>query len=288
MSIAAWVVLIFACLGFTSVFLARLSAVGGQAGERVRQYPPIAADGLFGYLWLKFKRGLGRLWHHILEAKDLRPAVTKPVPQTINKVKQVFRIRIKQSEAEPDWMPEVTDSLPAGDESKPEAEQQTPEQIYLAAIKKDPNDRHAYEGLGRLYLQEKNYQEAIETFKFLTRLDPKKDMYWSNLGLSLYSVKEYLQAIAAYEKALGINKKVPGRWINLSLCFEALGEHGKAVKAISAALQLDRKNVTYLNLLADIYIKVDNKVRAEEVLSEILTVEPTNKLVREKLMKVKI
>lgn len=278
--------MIVACLGFLSVILSRYAKIS-QGGERVRA--SIATDSLHGYLLQKTFRGLGKLWHHILEAKDLRPsAAAKPAgSRTISKVKQVFKIRIKQSESEPDWMPEVADSL---DEDKGETAgpKQTPEEIYLAAIKKNPNDRQAYEGLGRLYLQEKNYQEAIEIFKFLTRLDPKKDVYWSNLGLSLYSIQEYLQAIASYEKALSINKKVPSRWINLSLCFEAMDEHGKAIKAILAALQLDKKNINYLTLLSEIYINVDNKIRAEEVLEEILSIDPTNRVAREKLMKVKI
>ncbi|MGE5392228.1 MAG: tetratricopeptide repeat protein [Candidatus Saccharibacteria bacterium] len=285
MIIAAWIIFALACLGLLSVFLTKAAAVA-KLGDRSRIMPPAAGEGFLAYLRHKAVRLLSRLWHHILEAKDLRPtAPAKPAAANrLGRVRQVFKIRIKHSESEPDWMPEVADSV----ETRSEEPKQTPEQIFLAAIKKNPNDRSAYEGLGQLYLQERNYQEAIETFRFLSRLDPKRDTYWSNLGLSLYSVGEHLQAIAAYEKALTINKKVPARWINLSLCFEALDEHGKAIKTILAALQLDRKNVNYLTMLADIYIKVDNKVRAEEVLEEILTVDPTSRTAREKLMKVKI
>jgi hypothetical protein len=51
---------------------------------------------------------------------------------------------------------------------------------------------------------------------------------------------------------------------------------------------LDRRNVNYLLLLSDAYLKFDNKVRAEEVLEQVLALDPTHKLAREKLMKIKI
>jgi len=54
------------------------------------------------------------------------------------------------------------------------------------------------------------------------------------------------------------------------------------------ALQLDKSNINYLNLLADTYVKLENNVRAEEVLEQILGLDPTNRLAREKLMRLKI
>src|SRR5258708_5921498 len=99
---------------------------------------------------------------------------------------------------------------------------------------------------------------------------------------------QYQKAKEAYEKALSINSKIPTRWVNLGLCFEALEDYTKAVKALSSAVQLDKLNVNYLSLLADAYVKLENYVRAEEVLEQILALEPGNKTAREKLMRLKI
>ncbi|MBI2356279.1 MAG: tetratricopeptide repeat protein [Candidatus Doudnabacteria bacterium] len=219
----------------------------------------------------------GKIWHFILEAKDLKPPAKLRAP--VEKVKKAFRIRIRSHEDEPEWLPEATDSLRDG---------QTAETMYLEAIKKDPQNMEAYENLGRLYLQEKNYIEAAEIFEYLTRFDPGKDTYFSNLALSLYSLQQYPQAAAAYEKALSLNNKIPARWVNLGLSFMAQGEYGKAIKAITNALGLDKRNLNYMMLLADLYLKAHNQIRAEQVLSQVLELEPTNRLAREKLMRLRV
>lgn len=195
--------------------------------------------------------------------------------------KKAFRIRIRQSDAEPVWMPEAAEL-----DTNPELVDI--EHRYLEAIKRNPNDIPSYEGLARLYLQEKNFQDAAETFEYLTELAPNRDVYWSNLGLSLFSVKKFKEARDAYQKALDLNNKIPVRWINLALCLDNLDDTARAIKAITQATELDPRNINYQFLLADMYVKMDNKVRAEEVLEHILKLEPTNKPAREKLMKVRI
>ncbi|HYC79412.1 MAG TPA: tetratricopeptide repeat protein, partial [Candidatus Binatia bacterium] len=250
-------------------------------GGRVRIV--MAAEGLMSYLVRKFKYVLSKLWHFILEAKDLKP--TPLINHQVQKVKQVFRVRIRSSKEEPLWMPEVATIL---DQAKSAPDGRTAEHLYLDAIKNDPNNKEAYEGLGRLYLQEKNYKEAAETFRFLTRLDPKRDTYWSNLGMSLYSIQQYKEASVCYEKAVQINGKVPARWVNLSLCYEAIHDLPRMVRALNQAVTLDRRNINYLMLLAEAYMKVQNKIRAEDVLESILTIDPTHKVARERLMKIRI
>lgn len=270
-------------VGGLSVILAKLPGVLTRPtiGGRVRIVT--AAEGLWSYFARKIKYGLGKVWHFILEAKDLKP--TPLINHQVQKVKQVFKVRIRSSKEEPLWMPEVAAVI---DDQKTKPDEKTAEQFYLNAIKSDPNNKEAYEGLGRLYLQEKNYKEASETFKFLTRLDPSKDVYWSNLGLSLYSLQEFREASKAYEKAVSMNGKIPARWVNLSLCYEALHDLPRMIKALNQAIQLDKRNINYLLLLSDAYLKYGNRVRAEEVLEQVLSVDPTHRVAREKLMKIRI
>lgn len=284
MIIVSWILLVIAALGCATVILTKLPAVLHRPtiGGRVRIVT--AAEGLHAYFTRKFK-GLGsKLWHFVLEAKDLKP--TPLITHQVQKVKQVFKVRIRSSQEETLWMPEVSSIIEQPkDEEEPT---HTAEQLYLNQIKSDPNNQQAYEGLGRLYLQEKNFKEASDTFKFLTRLDPSRDVYWSNLGLSLYSISQYKEAVTAFEKALSLNGKVPARWVNVSLCYEALNDVPRMIKALNQAIHLDRRNINYLQLLAEAYLKAQNKVRAEEVLEQVLAIDPTHKQAREKLMKIRI
>lgn len=284
MIIAAWIILGLSGLTFIAVWLSKIPVITDRVVGRSRML--MLTDSLFGYLKRKFKIFAESVWHAVLEAKDLKPPLpihklTHLGSYPVETAKKAFRIRIRSSEAEPAWMPEAAELDPASNNMDIEHR-------YLEAIKQNPNDRAAYEGLGRLYLQEKNFQEASETFDYLTKLEPKKDVYWSNLGLSLFSIKKYREACEAYQKALDLNSKIPVRWINLALCLDNMDEPVKSIKAITQALQIDPRNINYMFLLSDMYMKMDNKVRTEEVLEQILKIDPTNKPAREKLMRVKI
>ncbi len=281
MLIAA-IIFAVAILVALSLFLVKLGQLNSRPHIRVRINNVQHHPELWPYFRQKLSIVINRIWHFILEAKDLTPSTTKTIHSQYEKVKSAFRIRIRSSEIEPQWLPEAAELT-----IKPNTTQ-NPEDQYLAAIKRNPNDREAYEALGRLYLQNKNYADAVQTYEYLIKLDPTRDIYYSNLGLSHYSLKEFQKAREAYEKALSINNKVPTRWVNLALCFEALEDYTKAVKAISNSLELDKLNTHYLSLLADVYIKLENSVRAEEVLEQILAIEPMNKTAREKLMKLRI
>lgn len=284
LAIFLWIIFIGALLTALALVLAKVPIV-------VSRYPIKAKAGdhpraVLHYLFALLKLIGRKAWHFILEAKDLTPPITSLNTQVQQKVKQIFKIRIRSKDSDPKWLPEIAQTIPGfGQTSDPK---KSIEETYLAAIKKDPNGKLAYEGLGRLYLQEKNYQEAEEVFRFLINLDPLRDVYYSNLGLSLYSLKKYEEAAKSYHKALSINHKVPIRWINLGLCLVALEDFGNAIKAISNALQFDKRNIHYLSLLADVYTSVHNKIRAEEVLQQILSLDPTHKTAREKLMRLKI
>lgn len=284
MIIFAVILFVLSFLVIASLFLVKLAQVSQRPAVKVQ----IAGTTHHYYetLWPYFRQKLGSLarniWHFILEAKDLKPAATRTIYTQVEKVKKSFRIRIRSSETDPLWLPEASELTIKPTVSK------NPEDLYLEAIKNNPSDRQAYEHLGRLYLQNKNFPDAIETYEYLTKLDAGRDIYFSNLGLAYYSAGLFQKAASSYEKAININSKIPTRWINLALCFEAVHEYTKAVKALTNALQLDKMNPHYLSLLADTYIKLDNSVRAEEVLEQILMQDPTNKLAREKLMRIKI
>ncbi|MBI2607259.1 MAG: tetratricopeptide repeat protein [Candidatus Doudnabacteria bacterium] len=281
MAIFLWIIFLSAGLWFLALIFAKIPQV--IQTPVVRKIKKTSGENLLSYFWHLLKNALGKIWHFILEAKDLTPS--KQITKQVDRVRQAFRIRVRKSDSDPQWLPEATELVLQKSE---QVKERSPEDIYLEAIKSDPLDISAYEGLGRLYLQERNFEEAFEIFQYLTVHKPQKDIYWSNLALCFYSLKKFDKAAEAYEKALNINNKIPARWINLALCFEALDEPVKAIKATSQALQLDKRNVGYMMFLANIYIKIENFVRAEEMLEQILELEPTNNAARQKLMKLKI
>lgn len=274
MILAIWTIFIVSALGLVTLLVSKVPEASGKVQLSSKIIG--ATEGLGSYLWHKMRAGLGKFWHFVLEAKDLKPKAK--ITAQVQNLKKVFKVRIRNSAAEQVWLPESVELS-----TKQEVKAASLEELYLSAIKKNPKDQNAYEGLAQHYLQEKNFNEAAETFGYLAQLNPNNDVYWSNLGLTQYSLRQYPQAIKSYERALNLNSKVPARWINLSLCFEAVGEYAKAVKAIRTALDFDKRNIGYLFLLADTYAHLKNKLRAEEVLRQILVLDPTNRAAHERL-----
>ena len=282
MIVLATILVVVSVLVVVGMFFVKLAQVGNRTIFRVAG----GSSSFHQHVWPYLRKQMGiaakAVWHFILEAKDLKPATTKTIQHQVERVKNAFRIRIRTSESDPHWLPEATELT-----AHPQPNQ-NPEDLYLEAIKKNPNDHQAYEALGRLYLQNKNFVDAAEIYEYLIKLDPMRDIYFSNLGLAYYSLKDFAKAATTYEKALSMNNKIPTRWINLSLCFDALADYPKTVKALTQALVIDKLNLNYQMMLADAYLKIPNSIRAEEVLEQILTHDPTNRVAREKLMKLKI
>jgi tetratricopeptide (TPR) repeat protein len=284
MTIFLWIIFIIAAFLFAGLVLSKISQV--VQTPVVKKIKKGSSENLLAYFLEKSNVIMRRFWHFILEAKDLHPRVN--LTRQMDRVRHVFKIKVRKSQDDPQWIPEATEVVPEPKVKKAYEDEKSAEDLYLAAIKKTPTDVTAYEGLGRMYLHEKKYTDAVEIFEFLTDNRPERDVYWSNLGLCLYSIKEYQKAIQAYEKALAINSKIPVRWVNIAFCFEAMDEPIKAIKALSQALQLDRRNINYLMLLTNVYLRIENLVRAEEILEQILEIEPTNRVARQKLMKLKV
>jgi tetratricopeptide (TPR) repeat protein len=161
------------------------------------------------------------------------------------------------------------------------------EQRLIEKIQKNPADRAAYEELGKLYLEQKNYQDAEEVYEYLTRNYETEDGYFSRLGTVYFNLKKYENAIAAYNRAIELRSDMPNRYINLSLCYEAIEDYAQAAEAARKAVKLDQENITYLALLADLLLRSGQKSDAIETLERLLELDPVNESARQRLMELK-
>jgi len=164
---------------------------------------------------------------------------------------------------------------------------QSAEKSLLIIIEKDPRNKAAYENLGKLYLEQKKYSDALEVYEHLTKENPADDTYFSKLGLVYFNLSNFDKAIESYNKSIELRPDASHRLINLSLCFESKGEVDKAIEVVERALAISPDNPKYMLLLADFLIQTEKKGVAKEVLEKILELEPTNSLAREKLMQLK-
>lgn len=161
------------------------------------------------------------------------------------------------------------------------------ERQYIKVIEKDPKSEAAYSGLGKLYLAQRKFDEAAQTYGFLVKHYPQNGSYHSSLGQAFHGQKLYERAVEAYERAIELQPANPKRYINLGLTLEAQKHLEEAILNYRKAADIEKNNTQFLLVLAEALIKKEEKKQAEAVLEEILILEPTNHLAREKLMQLK-
>jgi len=161
------------------------------------------------------------------------------------------------------------------------------ERQFIKVIEKDPKSEAAYAGLGKLYLAQRKFDEAAQTYNFLVKHHPTNDGYHSSLGQIYHGQKLYDKAAVAYERAIELAPANSKRYINLGLTLEAQKHLEEAILNYRKAVEMEKDNPQFLLVLSEALLKKGEKEQAEAVLEQILVLEPTNHHAREKLMQLK-
>lgn len=81
------------------------------------------------------------------------------------------------------------------------------EEIYLKLAAAEPDNARVYNRLGIIYLEQKNYNDAVSAFQQAIKIDPEVALRHVNLGLAYLGLKKYTLAEKALERALEIEPK---------------------------------------------------------------------------------
>lgn len=247
---------------------------------RRQKFPRLSRKLVF-VLLQKTARGVkwagNQVWRYILEVKEVgsKARIHFPRPQ-LPQLRRLFR-----SAESPEFF------LQQAEEELEHQNYAEAERKFIKVIEKDPHNAQAYSGLGKLYLAQKKYEEAAQTFKFLTKHYPEVDGYYSSLGRSYHGLKLYEQAVAAFERAIELAPDIPKRYVNLGITLEAQKHVEEAILNYRRAVEMEKDNTQFLIVLAEALAKKGDKDEAEVLLEQILVLEPTNHLAREKLMALK-
>jgi TolA-binding protein len=78
----------------------------------------------------------------------------------------------------------------------------TAEKYYLQAATKDPDNARIYNRLGVIYLQMKNYKDAVEAFRGAVRFDDRVASRHYNLALAYLGRRDYRSADRSLKEAI--------------------------------------------------------------------------------------
>lgn len=152
------------------------------------------------------------------------------------------------------------------DNNYPEAEKR-----FIKVLTLDSKNRVAYENLGIIYLDQKKYDYALETFEHLLNLELKE--------------VERIKKIKNREKRETVLNEVNSRlaeiYFDITEIYHLTEEQEKAKKALKRALDISPNNPKYLDFFCELCIILKDKIEAQEYLAKLKEVNPENQKIQE-------
>lgn len=103
-----------------------------------------------------------------------------------------------------------------------------------------PNDAQLRGGLGRTYLQVRDFPNAERELKIAIQLDAKNVEYWKDLSTTYYLSKNYASTLAVLDRIDQFETPGAGSWFIRALCYDNLKQPKPALEAYQKFLELDQ------------------------------------------------
>jgi len=103
-----------------------------------------------------------------------------------------------------------------------------------------PQDPQLHGGLGRLYVEKRDFLNAERELKIAIQLDKNNALYWKDLASTFYLGGNYASALAVYDAVDKLEKPPTGEWFIRALCYDKLDQVQPALDAYRKFLDLDQ------------------------------------------------
>ncbi|RLE84045.1 MAG: hypothetical protein DRJ41_03815 [Thermoprotei archaeon] len=110
---------------------------------------------------------------------------------------------------------------------------------YRKAIEMNPDQKEAYNNLGRLLTDLGRPDEALKYLNKALELDPNYVFALINRGIALTRLGRYAKAINDLDKALSLNPDNEKIWYNRALIYYIIGQCDEAHKSVLKALDIN-------------------------------------------------
>jgi len=107
------------------------------------------------------------------------------------------------------------------------------------AIALAPSDAQLHGGLGRTYLQMRDFANAEKELKLALQLDRNNLAYWKDLSSTYYLGGNYQATLAVLDAIAKAETPGAGAWFIRALCYDKLGQVQAALDAYRKFLKLD-------------------------------------------------
>lgn len=136
------------------------------------------------------------------------------------------------------------------------------ERKYLEALSLDARNAEAYRGLGLIYLRQKLYPQAKETFEFLTKIKQADDATYAGLAEIAQAEGNRPLAESMRQKAVEMSPRQAYRHAELAEFYLAYKDAANAWSAAKRATELEPSSAKYLELSLEIAILLGDREEA--------------------------
>jgi len=103
-----------------------------------------------------------------------------------------------------------------------------------------PYDAELHGGLGRIYLQKRDFASAEKELKAALQLDKNNLVYWKDLRTTYYLGGNFSATLAAQDLIAKVETPGAGEWFIRALCYDKLNQPKPALEAYEKFLALDQ------------------------------------------------
>jgi Flp pilus assembly protein TadD len=108
------------------------------------------------------------------------------------------------------------------------------------AVALAPGDAELRGGLGRVYMQKRDFPAAEKELRAALRLDGKNLAYWKDLSSTFYLGGNYPATLATLDEIAKREQPTAGTWFIRALCYDKLNQPKPALEAYQKFLELDQ------------------------------------------------
>lgn len=137
------------------------------------------------------------------------------------------------------------------------------ERRYLEVLGVDPRNVDAYKGLGMIYLKQKLYPQARETFEYLVKTKKADDIAFASLA-DIEEAEGNMDAAEAMRRsAIEVRPRLANRHAELAEFYLSRDQAARALPYAKRATELDPKSAKYLELSIEVAILLGDRSEAK-------------------------
>jgi tetratricopeptide (TPR) repeat protein len=106
------------------------------------------------------------------------------------------------------------------------------------AIALVPGDAQLHGGLGRLFLEERDFASAEKELNAALQLEKNNVIYWKDLSSTFYLAGNYPATLTTLDVVAKLETPGPGAWFIRALCYDKLNQTRPALEAYQKFLEL--------------------------------------------------